>query len=115
MGQGAGRLALGVGALGVVFGDIGTSPLYTEQTVFTPADPHPVRVSQESVFGIVSLIVCSVVIVVTVTYVQLVMRADQLPGAGRPHPRRPGRCRQPVLPAAARLGAAAHGVHRPAC
>ncbi len=76
MRQGAGRLALGVGALGVVFGDIGTSPLYTEQTVFSPSDPHPVQVSQESVFGLVSLIVWSVVIVVTVTYVLLVMRAD---------------------------------------
>jgi KUP system potassium uptake protein len=76
MRQRTGRLALGVGALGVVFGDIGTSPLYTEQTVFSPSDPHPVQVSQESVFGLVSLIVWSVVIVVTVTYVLLVMRAD---------------------------------------
>jgi len=76
MGHGAGRLALAVGALGVVFGDIGTSPLYTEQTVFSPSDPHPVQVSQQSVFGLVSLIVWSVVIVVTVTYVLLVMRAD---------------------------------------
>jgi KUP system potassium uptake protein len=59
-----------------VFGDIGTSPLYTVQTVFSPSDPHPVRVSQESVFGVVSLIVWSVVIIVTVTYVLLVMRAD---------------------------------------
>jgi KUP system potassium uptake protein len=41
--QGAsGQLALSVGALGVVFGDIGTSPLYTVQTVFNPGDPHPV-------------------------------------------------------------------------
>jgi KUP system potassium uptake protein len=53
MRQGTGRLALGVGALGVVFGDIGTSPLYTEQTVFSPSDPHPAQVSQESVFGAV--------------------------------------------------------------
>jgi KUP system potassium uptake protein len=60
----------------VVFGDIGTSPLYTLQTVFSPSDPHPVRVSPENVFGIVSLIVWSVVIIVTVTYVLLVMRAD---------------------------------------
>src|SRR5579862_5627441 len=76
MKHGAGRLTLAVGALGVVFGDIGTSPLYTEQTVFSPSDPHPVQVSQENVFGLVSLIVWSVVIVVTVTYVLLVMRAD---------------------------------------
>jgi KUP system potassium uptake protein len=68
--------ALAVGALGVVFGDIGTSPLYTVQTVFNPAEPHPVRVSTESVFGIVSLIFWSVTIIVTVTYVLLVMHAD---------------------------------------
>src|SRR5258705_1215788 len=68
--------ALAVGALGVVFGDIGTSPLYTVQTVFNPADPHPVAVSTETVFGIVSLIFWSVTIIVTVTYVLLVMRAD---------------------------------------
>jgi KUP system potassium uptake protein len=76
MRHGAGRLALAVGALGVVFGDIGTSPLYTVQTVFSPSDPHPVQVSQENVYGITSLIVWSVMIVVTVTYVLLVMRAD---------------------------------------
>jgi len=68
--------ALAVGALGVVFGDIGTSPLYTIQTVFNPGDPHPVRVSAQNIFGIVSLIFWSVMIIVTVTYVLLVMRAD---------------------------------------
>ena len=68
--------ALTLGALGVVFGDIGTSPLYTVQTVFSPGDPHPVKVSQDSIFGIVSLIFWSVTIVVTVTYILLVMRAD---------------------------------------
>jgi KUP system potassium uptake protein len=70
------RGALAVGALGVVFGDIGTSPLYTVQTVFSPHDPHPVQASTENIFGIVSLIFWSVTIIVTVTYVLLVMRAD---------------------------------------
>ena len=65
-----------MGALGVVFGDIGTSPLYTVQTVFNPSDPHPVAVSTESIFGVVSLIFWSVTLIVTVTYVSLVMRAD---------------------------------------
>jgi KUP system potassium uptake protein len=75
--QGAsGQLALSVGALGVVFGDIGTSPLYTVQTVFNPGDPHPVKVTEDSIFGIISLIFWSVTIIVTVTYVLLVMRAD---------------------------------------
>jgi KUP system potassium uptake protein len=68
--------ALAIGALGVVFGDIGTSPLYTVQTLFDPSDPHPVKVSHESIFGVISLIFWSVTIIVTVTYVLLVMRAD---------------------------------------
>jgi KUP system potassium uptake protein len=68
--------ALVLGALGVVFGDIGTSPLYTVQTVFNPSDPHPVKASTDTIFGIVSLIFWSVTIIVTVTYVTLVMRAD---------------------------------------
>ncbi|WP_232303985.1 potassium transporter Kup [Pseudofrankia sp. DC12] len=70
------RLAVVVGALGVVFGDIGTSPIYTLQTVFNPHDPHPVPVSQGNVFGVVSLVFWSVMIIVTVTYVLLAMRAD---------------------------------------
>ena len=70
------QAALALGALGVVFGDIGTSPLYTVQTLFSPSDPHPVRVSQASIFGVISLIFWSVTIIVTVTYVLLVMRAD---------------------------------------
>ena len=76
MNRHAAQLALAVGALGVVFGDIGTSPLYTVQTVFNPGDPHPVPVSAQNIFGIVSLIFWSVTIIVTVTYVLLVMRAD---------------------------------------
>jgi KUP system potassium uptake protein len=70
------RLALVIGALGVVFGDIGTSPIYTLQTVFSPGDPHPVAVSTDTVFGVVSLVFWSVMIIVTVTYVLLAMRAD---------------------------------------
>jgi KUP system potassium uptake protein len=68
--------ALTLGALGVVFGDIGTSPLYTVQTLFNPSDPHPVKVSHDSIFGVISLIFWAVTIIVTVTYVLLVMRAD---------------------------------------
>lgn len=70
------RLAIVIGALGVVFGDIGTSPIYTLQTVFNPSDPHPVPVSVDNVYGVVSLIFWSVMIIVTVTYVLLAMRAD---------------------------------------
>ncbi|MFF3584784.1 potassium transporter Kup [Streptomyces mirabilis] len=70
------RLAVVIGALGVVFGDIGTSPIYTLQTVFNPSDPHPVPVTTDNVYGVVSLVFWSVVIIVTVTYVLLAMRAD---------------------------------------
>jgi KUP system potassium uptake protein len=70
------QAALVVGALGVVFGDIGTSPLYTIQTVFNPSDPHPVSATTDSVFGIVSLIFWAVTIIVTLQYVTLVMHAD---------------------------------------
>jgi KUP system potassium uptake protein len=72
------QAALAVGALGVVFGDIGTSPLYTIQTVFNPGDPHPIAATRESVFGVVSLIFWSVTLIVTVTYVLLVMRAANM-------------------------------------
>jgi KUP system potassium uptake protein len=74
--RGAAQGALALGALGVVFGDIGTSPLYTVQTVFSPSDPHPVKVSHDTIFGVTSLIFWSVTIIVTITYVTLVMRAD---------------------------------------
>jgi KUP system potassium uptake protein len=59
-----------------VFGDIGTSPIYTIQTVFNPSDPHPVPINTDNVYGVVSLIFWSVMIIVTLTYVTLVMRAD---------------------------------------
>ena len=70
------RAGLVLGALGVVFGDIGTSPIYTVQTLFNPADPHPVPISRANVYGVVSLIFWSVMTIVTLTYVVLVMRAD---------------------------------------
>ncbi len=70
------RAGMVVGALGVVFGDIGTSPLYTLQTLFNPGDPHPVPISRVNVYGVVSLIFWSVMLIVTLTYVVLVMRAD---------------------------------------
>jgi KUP system potassium uptake protein len=70
------RLGIVVGALGVVFGDIGTSPIYTIQTVFNPGDPHPVPISTANVYGVVSTIFWSVMIIVTLTYITLVMRAD---------------------------------------
>jgi KUP system potassium uptake protein len=71
-----GRAALIIAALGVVFGDIGTSPIYTVQTAFNPDDPHPIGASLQSVYGLVSLIFWAVTLIVTVKYVGLVMSAD---------------------------------------
>ncbi len=72
----ASKKALYIGALGVVFGDIGTSPLYTLQTIFSPTDPHPIPVSDDNLMGILSMLFWSVMTIVTLTYVILVMRAD---------------------------------------
>jgi KUP system potassium uptake protein len=66
---------LSLAALGVVFGDIGTSPLYTMREVFAGAH-HPVPVTPDNVLGILSLILWSLIMVVTVKYVAFVMRAD---------------------------------------
>ena len=71
-----GHSSLVIGALGVVFGDLGTSPIYTVQTIFDPSDPHPIPITTANVYGVVSVIFWSVMIIVTLTYVTLVMRAD---------------------------------------
>jgi KUP system potassium uptake protein len=70
------RIALAVGALGVVFGDIGTSPLYAIQTVFSADAARPVAVDRDSVYGVISLVFWALLIVVTLQYVVFVMRAD---------------------------------------
>ncbi|OBA69725.1 potassium transporter Kup [Mycobacterium sp. 1554424.7] len=70
------RTSLMIGALGVVFGDLGTSPIYTIQTIFDPNDPHPIPLTTANVYGVVSLIFWSVMTIVTLTYVTLVMHAD---------------------------------------
>lgn len=70
------RKGLVIGALGVVFGDIGTSPIYTLQLVFNPGVPRPVPMRPDHIYGVVSLIFWSVMAIVTLTYVTLLMRAD---------------------------------------
>jgi KUP system potassium uptake protein len=71
----AGGIVLALGALGVVFGDIGTSPLYAMQTVFS-IDGGAVRPTAGDVFGVVSLVFWSITLIVSVKYVIFVMRAD---------------------------------------
>jgi KUP system potassium uptake protein len=66
---------LSLAALGVVYGDIGTSPIYAVQAVFT--DPHhTVPIDPANVLGVLSLILWSLILVVTVKYVSFIMRAD---------------------------------------
>src|SRR5437763_13329029 len=69
-----GRLVLALGALGVVYGDIGTSPLYTEQVIFT-AHRAAATPTLAGVYGVVSLIFWSLMIVVTIKYAGFIMRA----------------------------------------
>ncbi|NOT18638.1 MAG: potassium transporter Kup [Sulfuriferula sp.] len=66
--------ALSIAAIGVVYGDIGTSPLYTLKEVFNPA--HGISTSHENVLGILSLIFWALLIVVSLKYVVFIMRAD---------------------------------------
>src|SRR4051794_15209360 len=71
----AGMAALTLGALGVVFGDIGTSPLYALQTVFS-ADNHAVKPTEGDVYGVLSLVFWAITIIVSIKYVTFIMRAD---------------------------------------
>ena len=68
------RAALTLGALGVVYGDIGTSPLYTMKEIFNPA--HKLAVDAPNLVGAVSLVVWGLIFVVTLKYVVLILRAD---------------------------------------
>ncbi|MEJ3403870.1 potassium transporter Kup [Rathayibacter sp. YIM 133350] len=64
-----------IAALGVVFGDIGTSPLYALKTVFL-LDNGAVRANEEDVFGVISLMFWSITIIVSIKYLAILMRAD---------------------------------------
>lgn len=67
-------LGLWIGTLGVVYGDIGTSPLYAMSEAFF--GHYPLSATQENIFGVVSLVFWSLVLVVTVKYVGLILRAN---------------------------------------
>ena len=67
--------ALALAALGVVFGDIGTSPLYTMKEVFAVGH-HPLTLNTANVYGILSLITWALILIVSIKYVAFIMRAD---------------------------------------
>ena len=66
--------AMALLAIGIVFGDIGTSPLYALKTCFDPA--NGIALTQDAVYGVLSMIVWTFVIVVSLKYVAFVMRAN---------------------------------------
>src|SRR5215208_4259891 len=68
-----GTAALTLAALGVVFGDIGTSPLYALDAVFHETDVKP---DEASVYGVISLVFWAITTIVSVKYIALIMRAD---------------------------------------
>lgn len=68
------QATLALAALGVVYGDIGTSPLYAMKEVF--AGNHSIPLTSDNVLGILSLIVWSLIIIVSIKYVVFIMRAD---------------------------------------
>jgi KUP system potassium uptake protein len=70
-----GMAALALGALGVVFGDIGTSPLYALQTVFS-ADHQAVKPTEADIYGVISLVFWSITLIVSIEFVIFIMRAD---------------------------------------
>jgi KUP system potassium uptake protein len=65
---------LAIGAIGIVYGDIGTSPIYAFRETF--AGHHVLKVDQLHIFGVLSLIFWSMMIIVTLKYVTIIMRAD---------------------------------------
>jgi KUP system potassium uptake protein len=70
----AATMKLAVGAIGVVFGDIGTSPLYAFREAF--AGHHPLSLDPLHIYGVLSLVFWSMMLVVTIKYVMIIMRAD---------------------------------------
>ena len=74
-GASSGFLTLTLGSMGVVFGDIGTSPLYAFREAVVAASPGGV-VSRDAVFGVLSLILWALMVVVTCKYVLILLRAD---------------------------------------
>ena len=67
-------LALMLAAIGVVFGDIGTSPLYALKECFSP--DHGIPFSADAVYGVISMVFWAFAIVVSLKYVLFVMRAN---------------------------------------
>jgi KUP system potassium uptake protein len=68
------KVKLAVGAIGIVFGDIGTSPIYAFRETFV--GPHPLAIDDLHIFGVISLIFWSMMLIVSIQYVGILMSAD---------------------------------------
>ena len=73
IGHGAGSVGLAIGALGIVYGDIGTSPLYAFREAF---EAHDLSVTESGVLGACSMTFWALVVIISIKYLLLVMRAD---------------------------------------
>jgi KUP system potassium uptake protein len=69
----AGKIALAVGALGIVYGDIGTSPIYALREAF---HHHDLAVDKTNAYGVASIVFWSLVVIISIKYLLLVMKAD---------------------------------------
>jgi KUP system potassium uptake protein len=65
-----------IAALGVVFGDIGTSPIYTMKECFSPQSHHHIAASSANILGVVSLVLWSLIVLVSIKYLLFILRAD---------------------------------------
>ncbi|MBP6583051.1 MAG: KUP/HAK/KT family potassium transporter, partial [Chromatiaceae bacterium] len=66
--------AITLAAIGVVFGDIGTSPLYALKEIFN--GHHPIPVTPENILGMLSMVFWSIMVLVSIKYLMIIMRAD---------------------------------------
>jgi KUP system potassium uptake protein len=66
--------ALTLGAIGVVFGDIGTSPLYALKEIFN--GHHPIPATPDNILGLLSMVFWAIMVLVSIKYVIIIMRAD---------------------------------------
>jgi KUP system potassium uptake protein len=74
--RGLSTTTLVVGALGVVFGDIGTSPIYTLKECFSQDSPHHIPITRENLLAVDSLILWSLILLICIKYLVFILRAD---------------------------------------
>lgn len=107
----AGTGALALGALGVVFGDIGTSPPYAFREAFEHQD---LPVVETNALGVASIAFWALIVIISIMYLALVMRADNRGEGRHPRPHRVGHAEVEERPPVGRVGDARRVRHRAA-